>query len=108
MVNDRELAVAGTLVDALAEPFDPSKYHDHYREALVELIKNKTEGRAVVVPEGETPAKVTDLMSALRASLEAAQKRKGGADEPVKPESGKREKPVAKARKPGRGRTKAA
>src|SRR3981081_3786209 len=27
LVNDRELAVAGTLVDALAEPFDPSKYH---------------------------------------------------------------------------------
>src|SRR5207244_10270921 len=43
-VNDRELAVAATLVDALAEPFKPDKYHDHYREALLELIKSKTEG----------------------------------------------------------------
>src|SRR6266496_2171998 len=37
VVNDRELAVAGTLVDALEEPFDPGKYRDHYREALLEL-----------------------------------------------------------------------
>src|SRR3984893_1606312 len=34
LVNDKELAVAGALVDALAEPFDPSQYHDHYRAAL--------------------------------------------------------------------------
>jgi DNA end-binding protein Ku len=78
LVNERELAVAGTLVDALAEPFDPAKYHDRYREALLELIASKTEGRAVVVPEAEAPAQVTDLMSALRASVEAARKRKGG------------------------------
>src|SRR5205085_4805369 len=69
----------GTLVDALAEPFDPSKYHDHYREALLELIASKTEGKQVVVPEGEQAAPVTDLVAALRASIEAAQQRKGGA-----------------------------
>jgi DNA end-binding protein Ku len=84
-VNDRELAVASSLVDALAEPFQPDKYHDHYREAVLELIKSKTEGREVVVPEGAPPAaKVTDLMSALRASIEAAKQAKGGAHEPVK------------------------
>ena len=65
---------------ALQEPFDPSKYHDHYREALLELIASKTQGHEVVVPEGEAAAApVTDLMAALRASIEAAQKRKGGA-----------------------------
>jgi DNA end-binding protein Ku len=77
IVNDRELKVAGTLVDALAEPFDPSRYHDHYREALLELIASKTEGKEVVVPEGENAAPVTDLMAALRASIEQAQQRKG-------------------------------
>ncbi|TME34320.1 MAG: Ku protein, partial [Chloroflexi bacterium] len=76
LVNERELQVAGTLVDALKERFDPSKYHDHYREALLELIESKTQGREVVVPEGETAAPVTDLMEALRASIEQAQKRK--------------------------------
>ncbi|MBV9329849.1 MAG: Ku protein [Chloroflexi bacterium] len=75
-VNERELAVAGTLVDALDEPFDPSKYHDHYREALLELIASKTEGREVVMPESEAEgAPVTDLMAALRASIEAARGR---------------------------------
>ena len=79
LVNDRELAVAGTLVEALQEQFDPSSYHDHYREALLELIKSKTEGREVVVPETETAAApVGDLMAALRASLEQARGRKDG------------------------------
>jgi DNA end-binding protein Ku len=78
LVNDRELQVAGTLVDALQEPFDPSKYRDHYREALLELIRAKTEGQEVVVPEAETAAApVGDLMEALRASIEAARSRKG-------------------------------
>jgi DNA end-binding protein Ku len=100
LVNDKELAVAATLVDALAEPFEPSKYHDHYREALLELIKSKAEGKAVVVPEEPAPAgQVTDLMSALRASIEAARKGKP-ADEESAPK---------KARaKPARKRTKAA
>jgi DNA end-binding protein Ku len=112
LVNERELAVAGTLVDALAEPFDASKYHDHYREALLELINAKAEGKAVVVPEAEQPGKVTDLMEALRASIDAAQKRKGGSakdDTPAPKATAKaeKEKPAPKARKPAR-RTKAA
>jgi DNA end-binding protein Ku len=81
--QDRELAIAGTLVDALAEPFDPGKYHDHYREALLALIEGKTKGKEVVVPEGEKAAPVTDLMAALRASIEAAQQRKGGSHKPA-------------------------
>ncbi len=108
-VNARELAVAGTLVDALAEPFDPTKYHDHYRKALVELIKNKTEGKAVVVPESEALGQVTDIMEALRASIEAARKRKGGAAaEPTERESDQPERTPAKGRKPARSRKKAA
>ena len=82
-VNERELAVAGTLVDALEERFDPSKYHDHYREALLELIAGKTEGREVVTAEtaAESPP-VTDLMAALRASIEAAKGHKDAAAAP--------------------------
>jgi DNA end-binding protein Ku len=78
LVNDKELAVAATLVDALQEPFDPSKYHDRYREALLQLIESKAEGREVVVPEAGEPVPVGDLMAALRASIEAARKRKTG------------------------------
>jgi DNA end-binding protein Ku len=100
-VNERELAVASTLVDALAEPFDPSKYHDHYREALLELIKAKTEGRAVVVSESEGPGQVTDIMEARRARIGAARKRKGIGDEEPK-------RAAAKPRKTSRARKKAA
>jgi len=78
-VNERELAVAGTLVDALQESFAPANYHDHYREALLALIGNKQQGQEAVVPEAEAPgAPVTDLMAALRASIEAARGRKAG------------------------------
>jgi DNA end-binding protein Ku len=110
-VNERELAVAGTLVDALAEPFDPSKYHDHYREALVQLIAAKTDGKAVVVPEAGAPGQVTDLMAALRASIEAARKRKGGGaaePEPAERASHAKEPAAPKARKASRSRKKAA
>jgi DNA end-binding protein Ku len=104
-VNERELAVAATLVDALAEPFDPSKYKDHYREALLELIEAKTEGRKVVVPDGGKAEPVTDLMEALRASIEAAKQRGGGSHEPAhaedKPERNGKAHPRTKA-KPGR------
>jgi DNA end-binding protein Ku len=100
-VNERELAVAGTLVDALEERFDPSKYHDHYREALLELIASKTEGREVVAPEAAPAGEpVTDLMAALRASIEAARDRKGEAAEP--------RAASPKEAKPARSRKKAA
>ena len=67
LVNDRELAVAGTLVDALAEPFDPKKYPDRSREALLELIASQAAGRALAAPAAEAPAPVTRLMAALGA-----------------------------------------
>jgi DNA end-binding protein Ku len=121
LVKDRELAVAGTLVDALQEPFDPSKYHDRYREALVELIASKAQGREVVVPEGQpAAAPVTDLMSALRASIEAAQKRKGAGGGAAaaegkearkterKGEHGEEERKPARAAKKPRSRKQAA
>lgn len=78
-VNDKELAVASTLVEALQSPFDPEQYHDRYREALLKLIESKAQGREVVESETPEAAPVTDLMAALRASIEAAQKRKSGA-----------------------------
>ena len=103
VVNAREVEIASSLVDALHEKFDPSKYQDQYREALVQLIENKTEGREVVMPEGEQGGvEVTDLMAALRASVDAARKRKPSG-EPTRPSSttakkrGSGAKPAAKS-----------
>ena len=64
-VNDRELDMAFTLIELLRKPFDPEEYHDHYREALEQLIEAKMEGREVVASPEERDTKVIDLADAL-------------------------------------------
>ena len=60
----------------MRKPFEPEEYHDHYREALAQLIEAKLEGREVVKAPQTRETKVIDLADALRKSVEAA--RKGG------------------------------
>jgi len=74
-VNERELAMATQLVEALSGDFEPEKYHDEYREQLLGLIDQKAAGEEIVAqPEPEAPAKVLDLMAALEASLKRAER----------------------------------
>ena len=81
-VSQPELAMALTLVEMLEERFDPKKYRDEYRVALLDMIEAKRTGQEVVAtPEAPLPRTV-DLMAALKASLEAAKRSKGGT-EPV-------------------------
>ena len=89
-VSQPELAMALSLVEMLQEPFDPKKYHDDYRNALLEVIEAKRSGEEIVAqPEAPLP-KTIDLMAALKASLEAARKGKPAAAqarvEPDEPE----------------------
>jgi DNA end-binding protein Ku len=77
-VSQPELTMALSLVEMLEEPFDPKKYNDQYRNALLEVIEAKRSGQEVLAtPEAPLP-KTVDLMAALKASLEAAKKSKGG------------------------------
>jgi DNA end-binding protein Ku len=86
--NERELNMARQLIEALATEFDPSKYHDTFREELMTLIQAKAEGQEIVAePETEEPTKVVDLMAALEASLERAGV---GAESDAKPKRGAR------------------
>jgi DNA end-binding protein Ku len=80
-VSDKELDMAYTLIELLTEDFDPEKYHDEYRQALMQVIDAKLEGEELPEVAAAGPAKVTDIMSALRASVEAAKKRKKGEEE---------------------------
>jgi DNA end-binding protein Ku len=73
-VSDRELEMAFTLIDIFRKPFDPSEYHDHYREALAELIEAKLEGKQVVSAPAARESRVIDLADALKRSVEAARK----------------------------------
>jgi DNA end-binding protein Ku len=70
--SDRELKMAQQLIDSLASDFEPSKYHDEYREKVLELVERKAEGEEIAIqPDAEEPTKVPDLMAALEASLAA-------------------------------------
>jgi DNA end-binding protein Ku len=75
-VSERELEMAFTLIDLLKQPFDPSEYKDHYREALAQLIEAKLEGKQVVTSPPTRETKVIDLADALRRSVEAAKRGK--------------------------------
>jgi DNA end-binding protein Ku len=82
-VDERELAMAAQLVDTFRGEFEPEKYRDSYRDTLCEIIEAKRAGETIRAPaeaEAEAP---TDLMAALRASVERAQQRRelpGGDD----------------------------
>ena len=84
----QEVQMAEALIENLTEDFDPTAYHDEYRDRILEAVQQKIEGEEVtVMEEGEEPAAVVDLMEALRASVEAAKTRTGGgADESEKAE----------------------
>lgn len=75
-VSDQELQMASALIDLLTEQFDPAKYQDTYREALMQVIDAKLEGQEVVEAEAPAPTKVVDLMAALKASVEATRRQK--------------------------------
>ncbi|HEX4110495.1 MAG TPA: Ku protein [Solirubrobacteraceae bacterium] len=78
--TDRELDIARQLIESLAGPFDPDKYKDTYREAVLELIERKAQGAQIVVAPAidEEPSAAPDLMSALQASLDQVRARGGG------------------------------
>jgi DNA end-binding protein Ku len=72
----QERQMARSLVESMAGDFEPEQYTDNYREALESVIDAKVEGREVVETEEPQPnaGNVVDLMSALRASVDAAKK----------------------------------
>jgi DNA end-binding protein Ku len=69
-----ELEMATTLIEQYTGTFEPEKYEDTYREALCGVIRAKRKGETIVAPEPETEEEPADLLAALRASVEAAQK----------------------------------
>ena len=72
-VSDKEVAMAEQLVASLSADFEPGKFTDTYREAVLEMIERKASGQEVVVTTAAAePDKVVDLMAALEASVAAA------------------------------------
>jgi DNA end-binding protein Ku len=103
-ISERELAIAKQLVESLASDFEPQRYKDTYREAVLEMIERKAAGEEIAVqPEAEEAAPVPDLMSALKASLDAVRERTGdanGADGDGKAKPKRKRAPAASKAKP--------
>jgi DNA end-binding protein Ku len=95
-IRPQELAMASSLIDSLAGDFDPDRFHDDYREALLEVIDRKLAGgkgapaATASVADDDGDAIVVDLMAALRESVkrsgrpDAAERRPSPAARPTK------------------------
>ncbi|QED48258.1 non-homologous end joining protein Ku [Cytobacillus dafuensis] len=79
-VTKKEIDTAILLIDQLTSDFEPEKYTDDYRTALLELIDSKRTGKEIVTPvEKEPTTNVTDLMAALQASIDKTKPKKKAA-----------------------------
>ena len=74
-IKEAEIKVAHQLIEALADKWDPEKYHDNFQENLKKLIETKLEGGTIqAVEQPKKLAPVVDLMAALKESLQNAKK----------------------------------
>ena len=78
-VRDEEIKVAKSLIDIMTGKFEPQQYKDEYRNALEKIIKAKIQGGEIKALPEPKPTEIPDLMSALRASIQAASKEPVGA-----------------------------
>jgi DNA end-binding protein Ku len=67
--SEREVKMAGSLVEALAEDFRPDQYEDSYRERVLEMVEAKAKGKQIVRADDDEPAEESDLFAALQASV---------------------------------------
>ena len=97
-VKEKEVKLAEMLINELTEKkFDPLRYKDEYRERVMDRIRAKAQGKAIVAaePEEEKTGEVIDIMEALRRSLEG-----GRAAAPKGRARAAAKRAPAKARKP--------
>lgn len=72
-LDEKELDMARQLIDQLTTEFNPDKFKDEYREAMMELIDSKVSGEEVAIPKKAPERNVVDLMEALQASIDKSQ-----------------------------------
>lgn len=86
-LRKQELALAGSLVELLSGRFDATQLVDGYRQRLQELAWAKIQGEEIAVAPAAQPRQFTDLLEALRASVEAERKKRRKAPKRPKPQS---------------------
>ncbi len=100
--DKEQLKLAKTLVDSMSVKFSQIEMKDHYYEALKNIVEAKIAGKEIISIEPETP-KVVDIMTALKASIDAAkkpmEKAKGTAGKKAAAEKAAEKKPVKTAKR---------
>lgn len=93
-LSNKELDLATQIIENLREKFSEDMLVDRYRERLMEVIRQKVQGEQVVLSQKRKPAKVIDLMEALKRSLSETAKKKPAArvGAKAKGQEGKRRK----------------
>ncbi len=79
-VDKQDLEMAQTLFERFTSSFDHSKYEDEYRSKLLAVVERKRKGDEVHAPKEEEPSAPSDLLEALRASVESARKSRGSSN----------------------------
>jgi DNA end-binding protein Ku len=96
-IGKREVDMAKSLIESMTTKWQPEKYKDDYREALMEVIEEKVEagGKEIEEKPKKTPkpTKVIDLVSVLQKSLEQT----GAKKRTTAKSRGKRKQPAKKA-----------
>ena len=96
-VGKREMSMAKSLIDGMTSKWEPEKYKDDYREALMDLIEEKVEAGGKEIEEkprkAPKPTKVIDLVSVLQKSLEQT----GGKKKATAKSRKKQKQPAKKA-----------
>ena len=96
-VGKREMNMAKSLIDSMSSKWNPEKYSDDYREALMEVIEEKVEAGGKEIEEkpkkARKPTKVIDLVSVLQKSLEQT----GGKKKATAKSRWKQKQPAKKA-----------
>jgi DNA end-binding protein Ku len=68
-----EVKLAEQLVESLSQDFKPEQFHDKFQENLKTLIEAKQKGKTIVAERQPAPARVIDMMEALKKSLANAE-----------------------------------
>jgi DNA end-binding protein Ku len=95
-VRAAEVDMAKTLIENLAAKWDPEKYHDRYRNELLDLLEKKAEGEPLPERQQEAGGEVVDLMEALRQSVQATKRRRASSS---RKKTGARKKKTTASRK---------
>lgn len=93
--SEKELELAGMLIDGQSAPFDHNAYTDRYQQNVHQLIEAKREGKVVPIRQPEKTEAIGDLADALARSLAAMKEGKGGKPDAAPKAAGKKQTQAA-------------